>query len=158
MSQNLTNRAVKLPVDKMDSDLGPDDMKRVSQFFISDKMWRHHHAELSHITRKHETIQCLSDLPYIAVLLDLNVVLDPRIFIVFLPTKSHTPQAGLSISDGTKRYLLILHSLWLTQRKTVQSLFKLEISINKYRIQAEDMIQDMLSEAPMLPSVDAVQL
>lgn len=65
----------------MDSDLGPDDMKRVSHIFISDKTWRHHHAELSHITRKHETIQCLSDPPYIAVLLDLNVVMDPRTLI-----------------------------------------------------------------------------
>ncbi|KAG2158309.1 uncharacterized protein EDB93DRAFT_1325447 [Suillus bovinus] len=71
---------LQLLVDKMipiyfdDPALGSDDLSRVSQMFISDKAGKNcHEHDLGLVTRTHDSIQCLSNLPYIALLLDLNV-------------------------------------------------------------------------------------
>ncbi|KAG1809295.1 uncharacterized protein BJ212DRAFT_602435 [Suillus subaureus] len=80
--QPLVDKMIPIYFD--DPALGPDDEKRVSQIFISDKAGKRRHVqELSHITRGHETIDCQSVLPYIALLLDLNVVLDPQLKVSF---------------------------------------------------------------------------
>jgi len=63
-----------IPIYFDDPSLGPDDLNRVSQMFISDKAGQYRNErELGFITRKHDSIQCISDLPFIALLLDLNV-------------------------------------------------------------------------------------
>jgi hypothetical protein len=73
-----------IPIYFDDPVLDSDDMKRVSQIFISDKAGKNRNVrELNHITRTHDAIQCLSDLPYIALLLDLNVALDPQLNVTF---------------------------------------------------------------------------
>jgi hypothetical protein len=73
-----------IPIYFDDPVLDSDDMKRVSQIFISDQAGKNRNVrELNRITRTHDTIQCPSDLPYIALLLDLNVVLDPQLNVTF---------------------------------------------------------------------------
>lgn len=63
-----------IPIYFEDPALGSDDLNRVSQMFISDKAGKNRNEEdLGFVTRKHDSIQCLSNLPYIALLLDLNV-------------------------------------------------------------------------------------
>ncbi|KAG2367442.1 hypothetical protein BDR07DRAFT_1457894 [Suillus spraguei] len=47
--------------------------------------------ELNQITRMHKTIQCISDLPYITLLLDLNVDLDAQLDVKFSQRTPHHP-------------------------------------------------------------------
>ncbi|KAG0700650.1 hypothetical protein DFH29DRAFT_930758 [Suillus ampliporus] len=78
--QPLVDKMIPIYFD--DPSLGSDDLNRVSQMFISDKAGKHcNERDLGFITRKHESIQCLSNLPYIALLLDLNV--DPKVRVSF---------------------------------------------------------------------------
>ncbi|KAG2341866.1 hypothetical protein BDR05DRAFT_431777 [Suillus weaverae] len=80
--QPLVDKMIPIYFD--DPALGSEDTERVSQIFISDTAGKRRNVrELSHITRTHETIQCLSDLPYIALLLDLNMDLDPQLDVTF---------------------------------------------------------------------------
>ncbi|KAG0702724.1 hypothetical protein DFH29DRAFT_920145 [Suillus ampliporus] len=81
--QPLVDKMIPIYFD--DPSLGPD-VNRVSQMFVSDKAGKHsNELGLGVITRTHDSIQCLSDLPYIALLLDLNV--DPKVGVSY-PTKT----------------------------------------------------------------------
>ncbi|KAG2152688.1 uncharacterized protein EDB93DRAFT_1327626 [Suillus bovinus] len=78
--QPLVDKMIPIYFD--DPALGPNDLDRVSQIFISDKAGKNcHEQDLRFVTRKHDSIQCLSNLPYIALLLDLNV--KPKLEVTF---------------------------------------------------------------------------
>jgi len=62
-----------IPIYFDDPNLGCEDIKRVSQIFISDKAGKNcNQRDLGFITRSHFSIDCSSSLPFIALLLDLN--------------------------------------------------------------------------------------
>ncbi|KAG1729995.1 hypothetical protein EDB19DRAFT_2012466 [Suillus lakei] len=70
-----------IPIYFNDRGLGSD-LNRVSQIFISDKAGKNcNMRELGFITRSNHSIQCLSGLPYIALLLDFNLA--PRLIVEF---------------------------------------------------------------------------
>jgi len=70
--QPLVDKMIPIYFD--DPALGSGDLNRISQMFLSDRAGKNYHEQdLKLITRTHDSIQCLSDLPYIALLLDLNV-------------------------------------------------------------------------------------
>ncbi|KAG2099607.1 uncharacterized protein F5147DRAFT_777303 [Suillus discolor] len=73
-----------IPIYFDDRILGSEDLKRVSQMFISyGKTGKNYHEQdLGFVTRTHDSIQCLSNLPHIALLLDLNV--KPKLNVTFL--------------------------------------------------------------------------
>jgi hypothetical protein len=74
-----------IPIYFNDPALGSEDINRVSQMFISDKAGKNRNEQsLAFITRNHDSIQCSSKLPYIALLLDLNV--KPQFHVTY-PTK-----------------------------------------------------------------------
>ncbi|KAG1762984.1 hypothetical protein EV702DRAFT_1052031 [Suillus placidus] len=78
--QPLVDKMIPIYFD--DPALGSDDINHVSQMFISDKAGKNcNEQDLGFITRKHDSIQCLSKLPYIALLLDLNV--NPKLNVTF---------------------------------------------------------------------------
>ncbi|KAG2141144.1 uncharacterized protein EDB93DRAFT_639299 [Suillus bovinus] len=78
--QPLVDKMIPIYFD--DPALGSDDLNRVSQMFISDKAGKNcHEHDLGLVTRTHDSIQCLSNLPYIALLLDLNV--KPKLSVTF---------------------------------------------------------------------------
>ncbi|KAG2140084.1 hypothetical protein DEU56DRAFT_798548 [Suillus clintonianus] len=88
--QPLVDKMIPMYFD--DPTLGSDDLKRVSQIFISDKAGKHSNArELAAITREHDSINCLSALPYIAILLDFNAA-DKKEVIARFPERdpNHT--------------------------------------------------------------------
>ncbi|KAG0697370.1 hypothetical protein DFH29DRAFT_946530 [Suillus ampliporus] len=99
-----------IPIYFDDSSLGSD-VNRVSQMFVSDKAGKHSSKlDLGAITRTHGSIQCLSDLPYIALLLDLNV--DPKVTVSFpekKPKKAKTDRClriyASGVSDTTFPFL-----------------------------------------------------
>ncbi|KAG1908888.1 uncharacterized protein F5891DRAFT_1180453 [Suillus fuscotomentosus] len=71
-SQPLVDKMIPIYFD--DSALDSDDLNRVSQMFISDKKGKNcHEHDLGLVTCTHDSIQCLSNIPYIALVLDLNV-------------------------------------------------------------------------------------
>ncbi|KAG2124410.1 uncharacterized protein EDB93DRAFT_1193755 [Suillus bovinus] len=76
-------KCVKLHIIYFDDPaLGSDDLNHVSQMFISDKAGKNcHEHDLGLVTRMHDSIQCLSNLPYIALLLDLNA--KPKLSVTF---------------------------------------------------------------------------
>ncbi|KAG1858852.1 hypothetical protein F4604DRAFT_1930908 [Suillus subluteus] len=79
-----------IPIYFDDPALGFNDVDRVSQMFISDKAGKNsNERDLGFITRKHGSIQCLSELPCIALLLDLNV--DPKLSVTFPKKRHRTP-------------------------------------------------------------------
>ncbi|KAG1784931.1 uncharacterized protein HD556DRAFT_1451244 [Suillus plorans] len=91
--QPLVDKMIPIYFD--DPSLGPD-LKRMSQIFISDKVGR-----ISDIgdpgydsTRTHYSIECQSDLPYITLLLDLNVDSDPQLSATYLKRDPSHPEAG----------------------------------------------------------------
>jgi hypothetical protein len=62
-----------IPIYFDDPNLGHKDIDRVSQIFVSDKAGKNsNERETGFITRTHHSIECLSSLPFIALLLDLN--------------------------------------------------------------------------------------
>ncbi|KAG2116779.1 hypothetical protein DEU56DRAFT_984909 [Suillus clintonianus] len=70
--QPLVDKMIPIYFD--DPTLGSDDVQRVSQIFISDKAGKNPNArDLGVMMRKHDSIKCLSALPYIAILLDFGV-------------------------------------------------------------------------------------
>ncbi|KAG1829925.1 hypothetical protein EV424DRAFT_366214 [Suillus variegatus] len=78
--QPLVDKMIPIYFD--DPALGSDDLNRVSQMFISDKAGKNYYGQhLGFVTRAHDSIQCLSNLPYIALLLDLNV--KPKLSVTF---------------------------------------------------------------------------
>ncbi|KAG1831604.1 hypothetical protein EV424DRAFT_160503 [Suillus variegatus] len=78
--QPLVDKMIPIYFD--DPALGSEDLNRVSQIFISDKAGKNcHEHDLGLVTRTHDSIQCLSNLPYIALLLDLNV--KPKLNVTF---------------------------------------------------------------------------
>ncbi|KAG2141361.1 hypothetical protein DEU56DRAFT_979858 [Suillus clintonianus] len=78
--QPLVDKMIPIYFD--DPTLGSDDLKRVSQIFISDKAGKNPIArELGANTRKHDTIRCSSTLPYITIRLDFNV--EPQLNVTF---------------------------------------------------------------------------
>ncbi|KAG2095463.1 uncharacterized protein F5147DRAFT_718410 [Suillus discolor] len=78
--QPLVDKMIPIYFD--DPALGSDDLNRVSQIFISDKAGKNRHEhDLWSVTRTHDSIQCLSNLPYIALLLDLDV--EPKLNVTF---------------------------------------------------------------------------
>lgn len=91
--QPLVDKMIPIYFD--DPSLGPD-LKRMSQIFISDKVGR-----ISNIgdpgydtTRTHYSIECQSDLPYITLLLDLNVDSDPQLSATYLKRDPSHPETG----------------------------------------------------------------
>ncbi|KAG1798588.1 uncharacterized protein HD556DRAFT_1306037 [Suillus plorans] len=82
MIEPLVDKMIPIYFD--DPALSSDDLNRVSQMFISDKTGKNYHEhDLGLVTRTHASgsIQCLSNLPYIALLLDLNV--KPKLNVTF---------------------------------------------------------------------------
>ncbi|KAG1762739.1 hypothetical protein EV702DRAFT_1206236 [Suillus placidus] len=78
--QPLVDKMIPIYFD--DPVLGSEDINHVSQMFISDKAGKNcNEQDLGFITRKHDSIQCLSKLPYIALLLDLNA--NPKLNVTF---------------------------------------------------------------------------
>ncbi|KAG2097938.1 uncharacterized protein F5147DRAFT_816196 [Suillus discolor] len=78
--QPLVNKMIPIYFD--DPALGSGDLNRISQMFISEKAGKNYHEQdLKLVTRTHDSIQCLSNLPYIALLLDLNV--KPKLNVTF---------------------------------------------------------------------------
>ncbi|KAG2047170.1 hypothetical protein BDR06DRAFT_964261 [Suillus hirtellus] len=87
--QPLVDKMIPIYFD--DPDLGPEDLNRVSQIFISDKAGKNRHEyDLGLVTRTHDSIQCLSNLPYIALLLDLNV--EPKLNVTFPEKEPKHPE------------------------------------------------------------------
>ncbi|KAG1801836.1 hypothetical protein EV424DRAFT_1559220 [Suillus variegatus] len=85
--QPLVDKMIPIYFD--DPDLGSEDLNRVSQIFISNKAGKKcHEHDLGLVTRTHDSIQCLSNLPYIALLLDLDV--EPKLNVTF-PEKEPNP-------------------------------------------------------------------
>ncbi|KAG2114169.1 uncharacterized protein F5147DRAFT_678222 [Suillus discolor] len=91
--QPLVDKMIPIYFD--DPSLGSD-LKRMSQIFISDKVGR-----ISNIgdpghdtTRAHYSIECQSDLPYITLLLDLNVDSDPQLSATYLKRDPSHPETG----------------------------------------------------------------
>lgn len=77
-----------IPIYFDDLTLGSNDVNRVSQMFISNKAGKtSSEPDLGFITRKHGSIQCLSELPCIVLLLDLNV--DPKLSGTFPKKPKH---------------------------------------------------------------------
>lgn len=88
--QPLVDKMIPIYFD--DLTLGSNDVDRVSQMFISDKAGKtSSELDLGFITRKHGSIQCLSELPCIVLLLDLNV--DPKLSVTFSKKKPKHPKA-----------------------------------------------------------------
>ncbi|KAG1908877.1 uncharacterized protein F5891DRAFT_1206557 [Suillus fuscotomentosus] len=84
--QPLVDKMIPIYFD--DPALSSGDLNRVSQMFVSDKAGKNYHEQnLKLVTRTHDSIQCLSDLPYIALLLDLNV--EPRLNVTFPQNEPH---------------------------------------------------------------------
>jgi hypothetical protein len=78
--QPLVDKMIPIYFD--DPALGSTDVDRVSQIFISDKAGKtSNERDLGFITRKHGSIQCLSELPCIALLLDLKM--DSKLSVTF---------------------------------------------------------------------------
>ncbi|KAG2038178.1 hypothetical protein BDR03DRAFT_1091405 [Suillus americanus] len=78
-----------IPIYSDDPALGSNDVDRVSQMFISDKPGKNSNVQdLRFITRKHDSIQWLSEIPCIALLLDLNV--DPKLSVTFPKRPKHS--------------------------------------------------------------------
>ncbi|KAG2082417.1 hypothetical protein BD769DRAFT_1727130 [Suillus cothurnatus] len=78
--QPLVDKMIPIYFD--DPALGSNDVDRVSQIFISDKAGKtSNERDLGFITRKHGSIQCLSELPCIALLLDLKM--DSKLSVTF---------------------------------------------------------------------------
>ena len=71
-----------IPIYFDDPNLKCGDIGRVSQMFVSDKAGKNsNERDLGFITRTHDSIQCLSPLPFIALLLDLNG--EPKLNVSF---------------------------------------------------------------------------
>jgi len=69
--QPLVDKMIPIYFD--DPNLVCKDIERVSQIFIFDKAGKNcNKRDLGFITRSHSSINCLSSLPFIALLLDLN--------------------------------------------------------------------------------------
>jgi hypothetical protein len=80
-----------IPIYFDDPALSSNDVDRVSQMFISDKAGKtSSERDLGFITRKHGSIQCLSELPCTVLLLDLNV--DPKLSVTFPKKKPKHPK------------------------------------------------------------------
>jgi hypothetical protein len=107
--QPLVDKMIPIYFD--DPALGSNDDDRMSQMFISDKAGKNgNESALAFITRKHESIQCLSDLPYIALLLDFNA--DQKFSVAFptrMPNHPETDRClriyAAGISDTTFPFL-----------------------------------------------------
>ncbi|KAG2146282.1 hypothetical protein DEU56DRAFT_787283 [Suillus clintonianus] len=92
--QPLVDKMIPIYFD--DPTLSSDDLKRVSQIFISDKAGKNLNArELAAITRKHDSIRCLSTLPYIAIRLDFNV--EPQLKVTFPERDPNDAETGRSL-------------------------------------------------------------
>lgn len=98
-----------------DPDVDSEDINCVSQMFISEKAGKNcNEQSLGRITRNHDLIQCLSNLPYIAPLLDLNV--KSRLHATFptkMPNRSETdrcPRIDASGINNTTSPFLGQHS------------------------------------------------
>ncbi|KAG2141416.1 uncharacterized protein EDB93DRAFT_634537 [Suillus bovinus] len=107
--QPLVDKMIPIYFD--DPALGSDDLNRVSQMFISDKAGENcHEHDLGLVTRTHDSIQCLSNLPYIALLLDLDA--KPKLNVTFQekePNHAETDRClriyASGISDTTFPFL-----------------------------------------------------
>ncbi|KAG1799086.1 hypothetical protein EV424DRAFT_1559508 [Suillus variegatus] len=89
--QPLVDKMIPIYFD--DPTRGPEDLSRVSQIFISDKAGENRHEyDLGLVTRTHDSIQCLSSLPYIALLLDLNV--EPKLTVTFPEKEPYHIETG----------------------------------------------------------------
>ncbi|KAG1762193.1 hypothetical protein EDD22DRAFT_892969 [Suillus occidentalis] len=87
--QPLVDKMIPIYFD--DPALGSEDINRVSQMFISDTAGKNCNVqELGYNTRKHDAIQCLSDLPYIALILDFNK--DPWLRVTFAESDPDHPE------------------------------------------------------------------
>ncbi|KAG1788140.1 uncharacterized protein HD556DRAFT_915622 [Suillus plorans] len=90
--QPLVDKMIPIYFD--DPDLGPD-LKRMSQIFISDKAGKNSNiGDRGYNTRTHDTIQCQSDLPYIALLLDLNRDPGPQLSATYPKRDPSDPETG----------------------------------------------------------------
>jgi len=80
-----------IPIYFDDPSLGRDDMAHVSQIFISDKAGKYSsERDLGFISRTHPSIDCLSPLPFIALLLDLNG--EPKLNVSFPEMEPRHPE------------------------------------------------------------------
>ncbi|OAX34262.1 hypothetical protein K503DRAFT_803729 [Rhizopogon vinicolor AM-OR11-026] len=97
IGQARSNAIISSLIDKMipiyfdDPNLGPDDIGRVSQIFISDKAGKYSSKrDLGFISLTHPSIDCLSHLSFIALLLDLNG--EPKLNVSFPEMEPHHPE------------------------------------------------------------------
>ncbi|KAG2336707.1 hypothetical protein BDR05DRAFT_1012549 [Suillus weaverae] len=122
-----------IPIYFDDPALGSEDINHISQMFISDKAGKNcNEQDLGFVTRKHDSIQCLSKLPYIALLLDLNVKSKLNVTFSMEPNHVETDRClrnyAYGISETTFPFLRIvgeLHGL-VSQQKEVPSQTALE--------------------------------
>ncbi|OAX40771.1 hypothetical protein K503DRAFT_855101 [Rhizopogon vinicolor AM-OR11-026] len=85
-----------IPIYFDDPTLGTDDMDRVSQIFISDKAGKYSsERDLGFISRTHPSIDCLSPLPFIALLLDFNG--EPKLDVSFPEMEHHHPETDMCL-------------------------------------------------------------
>ncbi|KAG2138999.1 hypothetical protein DEU56DRAFT_330798 [Suillus clintonianus] len=133
--QPLVDKMIPIYFD--DPNLGSNDADRMSQMFVSDKAGKNcNESTLSFITRKDTSIECSSNLPYIALLLDLDV--DPKLSTTF-PTKVPNPPEtdrclriyAAGMSDTTFPFLhkhsevaKLLHGLVSRQQEVPSQSFK----------------------------------
>ncbi|KAG1792728.1 uncharacterized protein HD556DRAFT_536222 [Suillus plorans] len=98
--QPLVDKMIPIYFD--DPALGSGDLNRVSQMFISDKAWKNQHGQdLGFVTRTRDSIQWLSNLPYIALLLDLNV--EPKLSVTFLENEPNLVETDRCLrSEGLR--------------------------------------------------------
>lgn len=115
-----------------DPDVDSEDINCVSQMFISDQAGKNcNDQSLGRITRNHDSIQCLSDLPYIVPPLELNV--KSRLHATFsmkMPNRSETDRClqiyASGINDTTFPFLgqhseFSSHLHGLVSRSTAQN-------------------------------------
>ncbi|KAG2343994.1 hypothetical protein BDR05DRAFT_962276 [Suillus weaverae] len=126
-----------IPIYFDDPALGSNDADRMSQMFVSDKAGKNcNESPLAFITHKDTSIECLSDLPYIALLLDLNV--DPKLSNTFPTRVPNHPESdrclriyAAGMSDTTFPFLhehpevaKLLHRLVSRQQEVPSQSFK----------------------------------
>ncbi|KAG1769559.1 hypothetical protein EV702DRAFT_696936 [Suillus placidus] len=133
--QPLVDKMIPIYFD--DPALGSNDAARMSQMFVSDKAGKNcNESTLAFITRKDASIECLSDLPYIALLLDLNV--GPKLSTTFPKRVPNHPESdrclriyAAGMGDTTFPFLhehpevaKLLHGLVSRQQEVPSQSFK----------------------------------
>jgi len=129
-----------IPIYFDDPILGCEDIRRVSQIFISDKAGKNsNQRDLGFITRTHPSINCLSPLPFIALLLDLNG--ESKLDVSFRERERNHPETDRCLriyASGVRRATFPFLRAYSTEVETLLEGFisKPEVSSSDGRLHA----------------------